>query len=261
MLPTVIIHDGDRRTDLCEEFGLVWTNDSVLSPPEAMTNMVSVPGMDGALDLTEVLTDDVVFGMRNDEYVFYVRDGEDFERVKTRLCNFLHGRSVDYELSVDPGYTYHGRWVCESYFSRLNYREIKFNVTANPYKRGEHKRYVIKGAGGTRQKVENGRRHVIPTVTVQGPTLVSYEGRSWELGTDEPGSYTIDGLRLAEGTSEVYVNSAPDLCDTTIQMLQDRYGTMDKVADVRIADLMVTKIDPPKDTQYDVVLEYDVQDL
>ena len=135
MLPTVIIHDGDNRVDLCEEFGLVWTNDSVLNPPEAMTNMVSVPGMDGALDLTEVLTDDVVFGMRN------------------------------------------------------------------------------------------------------------------------------DGLRLKEGTSSIYVNSAPEKCDTTWQDLEDMYGTWEPIWNDRWSDHLFHKSQPPSGAQYDVVIEFDVQDL
>ena len=57
------------------------------------------------------------------------------------------------------------------------------------------------------------------------------------------------------------MNSAPDYCDTTIQDLEDMYGTMDKCADMIIAEMFVTKTDPPQGAEYDVVIEYDEYDL
>lgn len=258
MYPYVIV-DG---TDICSKWDLFWTNDSVLGPPEVRTNLVEVPGMDGALDLTETLTGDAVYGPRAHEFVFLVLGERDFEQAKTELCNLLHGKAHEYELSVDPGYTYSGRWVCDSYHSRLHHREIKFTVSADPWKRGGHRTYIVKGAGGKVQRLENGRRHVIPVITVQTPTLIEYQDRTWEVGADEPGSYLIDDLRLAEGESDIYVNSAPSYCDTTWADLIDIYGDpLEPISEKRWAELFVHKTDPPEGAEYDVVIDYDTYDL
>lgn len=254
---STVIVDG---VDICRRWGLIYTDESVRNPPEKRTNYVDVPGMDGTLDLSEVLTDDMVFGRRTEKIVLSVPDGANFEQVKTEVSNFLDGKRFDYSYNFDPGYTLNGRFRVTDY-SGWRARRIEIEVDAEPFKRGQHMRYVVRGAGGTTQLLHNGRRHVIPVVTVRGPTLLEYKTRSWELGRDEPGSYIVDALRLDEGDSTIYVNSAPDYCDTTVQDLQDRYGQMSKVADTRISDLFVTKTDPPQGSQYDVVIEYDIQDL
>lgn len=250
--------------DICAKFGMYLHEDTVLGTPPTRYNVADVPGMDGTLDLSDALTGDVQYGNRIDELVFHSHEitssaqRAEFERFCSELRNYLHGRAFEYRLSLDPSYVRRGRFEFDSTDAPL----VRFTVTADPYKRGVHHRYVIKGAGGSYQTVENGRKHVIPVVTVQTPTLIGYEGRTWELGRDgETGSFTIDGLRLKEGRSQIYVNSAPDYCDTTIQDLEDMYGTMDKCADMIIAEMFVTKTDPPQGAEYDVVIEYDEYDL
>lgn len=261
---STIIVDG---VDVCAEFGVIYTDESTLGPPEKRTNYVDVPGMDGTLDLTETLTEDMVFGRRSETAVLFVPGGLPFERVKTDLSNFLDGRRFDYTYSFDRAYVRNGRFRVTEY-DGWRERRITVEIDAEPWKRGPHMTYVVKGAGGTVQRVENGRRRVIPVVTVQTPTLVMYDAdgdgvwdRSWEVGTDEPGSYTIDGLRLRPGTSSIYVNSAPDLCDTTWDDLDAAFGTWEAVGEDRWSEHLVTKTEPPEGAEYDVVVEYDVQDL
>ena len=255
--------DGNFE-DVCAMFDLYLHEDTVLGTPPTRTNVVDVPGMDGALDLSDVLTGDVQYGNRVDEIVLHsyritsAAQRVEFERLCSDLRNLLHGRLMEYRVSLDPKYVRKGRFE----FDGADFPLVRFSVTAEPYKRGVHHRYVVKGAGGSYQTVENGRRHVIPTITVQTPTIVAYEGKTWELGRDgEVGAFLIDGLRLKEGSSAIYVNSAPDYCDTTIQDLEDMYGTMDKCADMIIAEMFVHKTDPPEGAEYDVVIEYDEYDL
>lgn len=292
MSPTVVV----AGVDLCDEFDLLWSVESTLSPPPVRMNRMQLPARDGGLDLTEVLTGDAVFDDRPMELVFYVKR-TDFEVIKTRMCNMLHGREFDFELSIDPGYTYHGRWECESYYSKLHYREIKFKVVCDPWKRGERKRYEVQCAGGEPITVENGRRHVTPTFTVQQACLIEYKGRAWEI--PDAGTWTLD-LRLDEGTSQIYVNSAPTMCETTWEDLAEQYPHWSDIPKgTRWSDVFMLKKkqasatssmtwndlfklytrweDIPKGTrwidlykgeggmptgeQYNVVIEYDIYDL
>lgn len=279
MLGTVIIRETDRdgkvtaRIDLSEEYGLILTNDSVLNPPPVRINRVEIPARDGGLDLTEVLTGDAVLSDRELELVFYVRekDGvdniQDFERVKTQMQNYLHGRELEFELSFDPGYIYKGRWECDSYYMRLHYREIKFTVTCEPWKRGEHKHYEQEFGGGKTITVVNARRHVSPTFTTHGPATVQYpatenlSNRVWEI--PEAGEWTLD-LHLMEGKSDIYINSAPDQCTTTVDQFIAYLNDcrLDELPVKRLSDFyFLDDKDRPHGEQYRVSIDYDLYDL
>ncbi len=255
MLPTVIV-DG---IDLCDRYDLIWTNEGTLSPPQVRTNRLEIPARDGALDLTEVLTGDAVFGDREQTFVFFVREGMDFETAKTQLLNLLHGRELDYELSIDPGYTYHGRWLCDSHALALHNRKITFDVLADPWKRGEHRTYRVQCAGGTDLKVTNARRHVSPTFTVPQKTLVEYKGRAWVI--PEAGEWTLD-LFLDEGVSSIHINGAPTMCNTTWADLAAKYPHWSDIPKgTRWSDLFMLMGPPDPDEQVVAQVDFDTYDL
>lgn len=245
--------------DLYEEFGVVFTDESDLRPPEKRTVYKEIPGMDGDLDLTEVQTDDMVFGRRTDVIVLGVPEELDFEVVKTRVSNFLDGRRYDYSFSFDPGYTRNGRFRVTEYPGWRGHR-IQIEVDADPWKRGGHVCKVVRGAGGMQVVVENARRHVQPTFTVQQQTLVEYKGRAW-ITPDEPGSYVLD-LRLDEGISSLYIVAAPDYCNTTWDDLAAKYPTWDDIPKgTRWADVYTLMGDPDPEALVDVQIDYDLYDL
>lgn len=245
--------------DLYEEFGLYLTDETELRPPEKRTNYKELPGMDGDLDLSEMLIDDVVFGRRTDTLVLYAPDELDFEAVKTRLSNFLDGRRFDYSFSFDPGYTRNGRFRVTDY-TGWHLHRISVEIDADPWKRGGHVRRVVRGAGGVEVVVENARRHVQPTFTVTQSTLIEYKGRAW-VTPDEAGTYVLD-LRLDEGLSSLYIVAAPDYCNTTWDDLAARYHTWDDIPKgTRWADVYTLMGEPDPDELVDVVIEYDLYDL
>lgn len=250
-----ILVDG---VDICERFGVLYTDESVRKPPEKRTNYIEIPAMDGVLDASELWTDDVVFGMRSETAVLYVPSELDFERVKTDLSNFLDGRRFDYSYTFDPGYTLSGRFRVSDYEGWRSHR-ITVEIDADPWKRGEHRHYDVEGAGGTEVAVQNSRRKVGPLITVQQPTLVEYHGRAWEIL--EAGTFRLD-MRLDEGMSVVYVNSAPTYCDTTWEDLARRYPHWSDIPKgTRWSDVYVTKGDVPKGERYRVQIDYDLYDL
>lgn len=289
-LPKVIVNG----IDICEQFSLIWTNDGELQPPEVKFNFKDIPGMDGSFDLTETLAEDVNYGERTQEFVFYVCPGPDFEKTKTLMQNMLHGRAYDYQLSVDPGYTYHGRWECDSYYSRMHYREIKFTVHANPYKRGEHRHIVEQAAGSVPILISNGRRHVSPKITVNREAEVVYGDLVWII--PEAGTWDMVDLRFAEGESILRINTALGYCDTTMLDLSHiharwdefptgarlsdylfthsksenttigdvakMYGKWNKIpASYTLDDLKGLKGEPPTGKEFEVIVDFDVEDL
>ena len=91
--------------DLSIRFQMVLLDGYTLEPPEPKTYTVDIPGGNGVIDLTEALTGDVAYKNRKQEFTFAVIDVKNFEKVKTEVSNFLHGRAFDYTMTMDPGYT------------------------------------------------------------------------------------------------------------------------------------------------------------
>ena len=107
-----LIVDG---VDLSVRFQMILLDGYTLSPPEPKTYTVDIPGGDGGIDLTSAMTGDVAYSNRSQSFTFMVVDPDSFERVKTDVSNFLHGKSFDYQMTMDPGYTYHGRFSVTEY--------------------------------------------------------------------------------------------------------------------------------------------------
>lgn len=258
--PTVIIGDD---VDVCAKFDLLLCDDGTnLGAPTVKVNKAEVLGGDGTLDLSEAYQDDVLFVERPHDFKFMPwgprHKGVEFEKLKSAMFALLLGKRLTYSTTLDPGYTFTGRWECTS--AEPPY--LEFHVDADPYKVGATMRYEVECAGGKAIEVDNGRRHVIPTITVPGPTLVQYGAKAWEL--PEAGTWTIDGFRLAEGRSRVYLNSSPTLCDTTLQDVLDMLDGMtwnDIPPMTRLSDHFFTKEEPPEGEQFRVSLEYQIQDL
>lgn len=79
--------------------------------PEPKTNLVEIPGMDGALDMTEANSGEVKYSNRTLTFTFakMISVGEQ-EEFKSRVRNALHGRYVDQIIpDEDPDWCYSGR--------------------------------------------------------------------------------------------------------------------------------------------------------
>lgn len=194
--------------DLSIRFQMVLLDGYTLEPPEPKTYTVDIPGGNGVIDLTEALTGDVAYKNRKQEFTFAVIDVKNFEKVKTEVSNFLHGRAFDYTMTMDPGYTYHGRFSVDSY-SHAAYAngllgQFKITVDANPYKLKEHCAYRLNATGGKLFRFESGRRPVHPTVECTQPTWFTWNGKEQLVPA---GTYRLNDIVFNDGINELYVNS------------------------------------------------------
>ena len=194
--------------DISERFNIALIDGYELNPPDVKTYTVDIPGGNGVIDLTEALTGDVVYEQREQSFEFKCIYPESFERVKTQLSNFLHGRSFDYQLSFDPGYTYHGRFKVNTY-SHEGYvggivGDFNITITADPYKLKEHCAYRLNATGGRLYRFESGRRPVHPTIECENVCYVTWQGKEM---TVPAGTYRLNGVVFREGVNELYVNS------------------------------------------------------
>ena len=194
--------------DLTAEFHMILVDGYTLTPPQPKTYTVDIPGGNGVLDLTESLFGDITYENRKQEFTFYVIDVKNFENLKTRVSNLLHGRSYDYQLTFDPGYTYHGRFTVTSYIHSM-YQQgkvgcIKISIDADPYKMKESQVFKIDAIGGKIVYLESGRMRVRPTIETDCFVKVIYDGK---LITLPKGTWTVNDLLLTNGINELYFNS------------------------------------------------------
>lgn len=202
-----VVVDG---IDLSARFQVALLKGTSLSPPEPKTYTVDVPGGDGVIDLTEALTGDVAYNMRTQEFTFAAANHESWERTKTEMMNFLHGRSHDYQLSWDPGYTYHGRFSVSSFeetdLHRHEVGTIVVSVTANPYKSKMTQSYKLNATGGKLYRFESGRRKVHPTIECEQVCFVTALPNGDEQ-TIPAGTYRLNDVLFEQGFNECWINT------------------------------------------------------
>lgn len=204
----LLVKVNDEFVDLTQKFKMVLTDDYTLSPPEPKTYTVDIPGGNGTLDLTEALVGDTVYNNRQQEFTFLVIDTDEFERVKTQVSNFLHGKAFDYKLTMDEDYTYHGRFKVTEYshkpYTVGNVGTFKIIIDANPYKIKDNRPIDVNAVGGKTVTLTCGRMRVRPTITTDGYVKVICNGKMLTL---PQGTWLINDLLLHEGDNELYINS------------------------------------------------------
>ena len=194
--------------DLTSEYGLVLSDGYTLGPPEPKTHMIEIPGSNRIIDLTEVLLGDVAYNNRKQEFTLYAIYTADFEKLKTDISNLLHGKSYDYKLTMDPGYTYHGRFSVTGY-SHAMYADgrvgvITISVNSDPFKSKGLQTFRFNAAGGIRVTLNSGRKPVSPKFEFKSETIVSSKGVYARM---QPGTYVVNDLWLEQGANEIYLNS------------------------------------------------------
>lgn len=194
--------------DLSVTYQMVLLDGYTLEPPEPKTYTVDIPGGNGIIDLTEALTGDVVYNNRHQEFDFALINVENFEKVKTELSNFLHGKAFDYTMTMDPGYTYHGRFSVSSYshtaYSSGLLGDIKITIDANPYKYKKKCIYRLNGTGGNVFRLESGRRPVHPIIEAPVATIIALNGKEQTIPA---GTYRLNDYLFEDGFNELYVNT------------------------------------------------------
>ena len=201
-----LIVDG---VDLTVRFQMILLDGYTLSPPEPKTYTVDIPGGDGVIDLTQSLTGDVAYKNRQQEFTFAVINPDSFERVKTEVSNFLHGKEFDYQISMDPGYTYHGRFSVKEHSHALySYPGLvgtfSIDIDAEPYKLKKHMSFKLNATGGKMFTLESGRKPVHPVMECSQPCRVRWKNAIVNVPA---GTYRLNDVFFNYGQNNIYINS------------------------------------------------------
>lgn len=118
-----------------DDWHLIPSSRPVIAPPEVKSRKLDIPGADGELNLTELLTGYPTFKNRTGSIEFIVANGYwSWDVAYSTIMGYLQGQPMKFILEDDPAYFYEGRcwvseWKSDSYYSLIT---IDYDVY--PYK-------------------------------------------------------------------------------------------------------------------------------
>lgn len=194
--------------DTYTEYGLLLASKSI-SLPEVRTNMIDVPGRDGLLDASEVLTGEVTYKNRTITLKLTGVDtvsGKTWPATISDFCNKVHGELVKITFPEDTAHFYSGRCSVGQVELVKMMQTIPVTVNCEPWKYKAAKTVITQAVSGeSTLSLPNLRKRVVPEVVInaESPLHIVYDTYNiWDLGS---GSYTLPELELKAGNNSVSV--------------------------------------------------------
>lgn len=171
------------------------------------TNYVAKNGGDGSWDLSTALTDGIVkYNTRNLAVDLETSEGNRLEREATirEMINELDGQRVDIELPDDPYHYISGRLHVVRSYNDMAHGAVKVTAVCDPWKYSVAETVINLTASATEKTarlVNNGRRAVVPVLTVTGGAInLNYNG---VLLSVSAGTYQAPDMLLTPGAHEL----------------------------------------------------------
>lgn len=167
-----------------------------------------VPGHNGPLDLSTVLTDgEPYYGSRIFEATFESSEGSRLEREEriNRMINILDGWRANIILPDDPHHYINGRVRVERLYNDPAHASVRISATCDPWRYNNSETVVGLIATATEQTaslINNGRHSVVPTIKVTESANLKFtvgtEERSWALSA---GEHILPDIYLKNGSA------------------------------------------------------------
>lgn len=178
-----------------------------LGKAEHRESFVEVPGHNGPLDLSTVLTDgEPFYGSREFTATLESSEGTRMEREEriNQMVNQLDGWRHNIILPDDPDHYISGRVRVEKLYNDPAHASVQVTAVCDPWRYNRSETVVGLIATPTEQTatlVNTGRRSVVPVVTITGGsvTLVFNTESAEYRWTRTPGVYTLADLYLKTG--------------------------------------------------------------
>ena len=201
MLNDVIFNDEKSAYD---EWNIVLTKADI-PLPEPKVSLVEIKGADGVLDLSEVLTGDILYNNRVITLTFEMMDDTDYYDLISNISNYLHGRIVTISLTNDEDYYYVGRASISQWQCIKRQGIIVITVDAEPYKYAVTETTMIVNVANQTKTItlQNNRKRVCPMLNVTGTITLTINGVNYKLAE---GKQQLSNFRLVEGNNVVKVS-------------------------------------------------------
>lgn len=179
-----------------------------LGSAERQESYVEVPGHNGPLDLSTVLTDgEPYYGSREFSATLESSEGTRLEREEriSKMVNQLDGWRYNIVLPDDPEHYIVGRVRVEKLYNDPAHAAVQVTATCDPWRYNKTETVVGLRATATEQTVpliNSGRRSVVPNIKVtEGDvTLIFNNGSEEYTWALSPGEYIQAELYLKTGS-------------------------------------------------------------
>lgn len=135
----VIKYKDSAFKDTWKDYGLIPKSIPVIVPPDVQENTIEVPGSNGIVDLTEVLTGYPLYYNRSGSLDFYVDHTHEnyttWEEKYDEILNEVHGMNRKVLLTDAKGYFYEGRVKVNQWKSDKLASSITLDYNFGPYKK------------------------------------------------------------------------------------------------------------------------------
>ncbi len=124
---------GDKHT--WNDWKLIWTS-TTISSPKAKTKTIKIPGGNGVIDLSEILTGHISFENRSITlgFTLHDKDRRTWQSVYSDLSNYCHGKRMKVVLDSDLTHYWEGRVSVSSSKKAKFHSTIDIALDADPFK-------------------------------------------------------------------------------------------------------------------------------
>lgn len=182
-----------------------------LDPPAWRENLVEVPGMDGALDLSPYPSGEVAYSPRTLSITLERSDGTRASREAAidAMVNALDGKSLKITLPDGVDHYVWGRVRVARQYSNLAHAQVIVSATCDPYRYKAAPTTVtgtVPESGTLSLTLANERRPVVPAVEVSAAATITFGGKDIAVGA---GTHRSLDIRLVAGSNTLAVTAAP----------------------------------------------------
>lgn len=178
-----------------------------LDPPSWRENLVEVPGMDGAIDLSACPAGEVAYSPRVLSITLERSDGTRATREAaiSALVNALDGATVDITPPDGTEYRLRGRVRVAPQYSDLAHAQVIVSATCDPWRRKTAPTVVsgtVPDSGTLSLSLPNERRPVVPSIQVSAAATITFGGKDIAVAA---GTHRSLDIRLAAGSNTITV--------------------------------------------------------
>lgn len=134
---SLTFYNGSTKVNTYSDWHLVAESRPLVVPPTPKTKYLDIPGGNGKLDLSTILTGFPVYENREGDWKFYVLNGYgEWQNRFSAIMTYIQGQELKMVLEDDPNYYYKGRFYVSAWDSEPSYSKITIKYSVYPYKIG-----------------------------------------------------------------------------------------------------------------------------
>ena len=133
---TIKVEGTENQYHTLDDWGLYVQNHDCIGDPVQYTRYVEIPGRNGMLDLSEVISGRQIYTSRPISIELAgIREKKNWDGIISEFRNKINGRVCQFIFDNDPGYYWRGRVEIKDFSPALDVGTFKIDIpTADPYK-------------------------------------------------------------------------------------------------------------------------------